>query len=175
MNGGRNEMASCHAQWCSILARHNASKVSEAVVSQACESRGSLGFSATAFASSLPECGCAEVCAGHSSDDFESMGLPSYQHFRPSMRRQDQYPFWFDGIAALHCCFVCPAGIETNEIAVTQAAKTVWGECLVIAKRSGTGSLLAVCCDDQIGAVADFHPLVPHVWCGAGARGIPQV
>src|ERR1700751_2864393 len=136
MNGGRNEMASCHAQGCSILARHNASKVSEAVVSQACESRRSLGFSAAAFASSLPECGCAEVCAGHSSDDFESMGLPSYQPFRPSMRRQDQYPLWFVGIAALHFCFCCPAGIETNENSVPEAAKTVGEKCLVIAKRS---------------------------------------
>jgi hypothetical protein len=33
------------------------------------------------------ETGSADVTLGHSNNDFESMGLPSYQHFRPSIRR----------------------------------------------------------------------------------------
>jgi hypothetical protein len=33
----------------------------------------SLNFSGSEF-------GCAETCAGHSNNDLESMGLPSYQH-----------------------------------------------------------------------------------------------
>jgi len=33
------------------------------------------------------EVGRDEVSEGHSSNDFESPGLPSYQHFRPSMIR----------------------------------------------------------------------------------------
>jgi hypothetical protein len=34
-----------------------------------------------------PDCAGALACAGHSNNDFENPGLPSYQHFRPSMRR----------------------------------------------------------------------------------------
>jgi hypothetical protein len=121
-----------NAQCRSILARHKASKVSVAVVgAHACESNGSPGFSWTALASSVLESGFAAVCAGHSSNDFESMGLPSYQHLRPSMSRHDQYP-WFDGAAALHCCFACAMGVEINAIVVKQAARTVGGRCFVI-------------------------------------------
>ena len=72
---------------CSTLARQSASKVSESVGAHACESNGLLGFSVRGLASSPLDAGCTEACAGHSSNDFESPGLPSYQHFRPSMRR----------------------------------------------------------------------------------------
>jgi hypothetical protein len=67
------------------------------------------------LASSLLESGCAEACAGHSNNDFESMGLPSYQHFRPSMRRQDQYTCEFGDISALHCCFACAVGVPIDK------------------------------------------------------------
>jgi hypothetical protein len=121
------------AQCCSILARQSASKVSElAAGAHAWDSIGSPGFTATELASCSPESACLEVCAGHSSDDFESRGLPSYQHFRPSMRRQDQYPCWFDGAAALHCCFACAVGIQTSELAVMQVAKIIGAERFVI-------------------------------------------
>jgi hypothetical protein len=52
------------------------------------ESNGSLDFSVGAVP--ISKMGSADAGAGHSNDDFESMGLPSYQHLRPSMRRQDQ-------------------------------------------------------------------------------------
>jgi hypothetical protein len=68
----------------------------------------------------------------HSSDDFESIGLPSYQHFLPSIRRQDQYPCVFDGIAALHFCFACAVAISIDESVATQAAKAMKGVCFLI-------------------------------------------
>jgi hypothetical protein len=82
--------------------------------------------------SSLPEFGCAEACAGHSNNDFESMGLPSYQHFRPSIRRQDQYSCGFDDIEALHFCFACAVGIPIDESVAMQAAKAINGICFLI-------------------------------------------
>ena len=60
------------------------------------------------------------------------MGLPSYQHFLPSSRRQDQYPCGFDGIAALHFCFACAVGIPIDESVATQAAKATNGVCFLI-------------------------------------------
>jgi hypothetical protein len=78
------------------------------------------------------EFGCAEACAGHSNNDFESMGLPSYQHFRPSIRRQDQYPCGSDGIAALHFCFACAVGISIDESVAMQAAKAINEVCFLI-------------------------------------------
>lgn len=78
------------------------------------------------------ELGRAEACAGHSSIDFESMGFPSYQHFRPSIRRQDQYPCGFDGSAALHCCFASAVGIPIDESAAMQVAKMIDKDCFVI-------------------------------------------
>ena len=84
------------------------------------------------LASSPLEAGCTEACAGHSKDDFKSPGLPSYQHFRPSMRRQDQKPCVCDGVAALlHCCFASAVGIPIVESAV-QAATAIAESCFVI-------------------------------------------
>jgi hypothetical protein len=69
---------------------------------------------------------------GHASKDFESMGLPSYQHCLPSIRRQNQYPCRFGGIAALHFCFACAVGIPIDESVAMQAAKAINGVCFVI-------------------------------------------
>jgi hypothetical protein len=99
-------------------------KVSEP---SACESNGFPGFSETAPVTSLLEPGCLDGSLGHSNNDFESPGLPSYQHFRPSIRRQDQYPCGFDGIAGLHCCFACAAGIPIDDSAAMHPAKTMHG------------------------------------------------
>src|SRR6202140_142558 len=61
------------------------------------------------------------------------MGLPSYQHFRPSLRRwAHQCRCGSDGIAALHCCFVCAFGIPTAKSVPKQAAKAIDGNCFLI-------------------------------------------
>jgi hypothetical protein len=90
------------------------------------------GFSGTTLASSASEFGSAEASAGHSSNDLESMGWPSYQHFRSSIRRQDQCPCGFDGTAALHFCFACAVGIPIDESVAMQAAKAINGVCFLI-------------------------------------------
>ena len=53
----------------------------------ACESRGVRGFSGAALLTSSLEAGRVDTSLGHSNNDLESPGLPSYQHFRPSMIR----------------------------------------------------------------------------------------
>jgi hypothetical protein len=90
------------------------------------------GLSGTTLVGSPSEFGGAEACADHSNEDFESMGLPSYQHFLPSIRRQDQYPCGCDGIAALHLCFACAVDISIDESAAMQAAKAMNGVCFLI-------------------------------------------
>ena len=84
------------------------------------------------LATSPLERGCADACAGHSSKDFESMGLPSYQHFRPSIIRQDQCPSRFEGTAALHCCFACAVAISIDENVAMQAAEIIDKVCFAI-------------------------------------------
>lgn len=108
------------SQGWSILARHSASKVSEFVAS-ACASSGSLNCRVGALAGSGWGVDDWAACAGHSSKDFESIGLPSYQHLRPSMIRHDQYPCRVDGFEALHCCFAntLVSGIEKSVTANT--------------------------------------------------------
>ena len=106
--------------------------MSESVGAHACESNGLLCLSVGVPASFASDAGCTEACAGHSNNDFESPGLPSYQHFRPSMRRQDQKPCVCDGVAALlHCCFANAVGIPIVESAV-QAATAIAESCFVI-------------------------------------------
>jgi hypothetical protein len=95
-------------------------------------SGGTLAGSRSEFGCAEACVGCAEACVGHSSKDFESMGLPSYQHFLPSIRRHDQYPCRFDGIAALHFCFACAVGIPIDESVAMQAAKATNGVCFFI-------------------------------------------
>jgi hypothetical protein len=63
------------------------------------------------------------ACAGHSSEDFDSIGLPSYQHFRPSIIRHDQYLRWFEAIESVHCCFANALVIGIELIATTSAAR----------------------------------------------------
>jgi hypothetical protein len=109
--------------------------VIESVGADVCESNGLRDFSVSALAISPLESNCADASAGHSNDDFDSVGLPSYQHLRPSMRRQDQYPCGFDGIAGLHCCFACAFGTTTGEnAATTQAANATDLICFLIFK-----------------------------------------
>ncbi|MBR1300498.1 hypothetical protein [Bradyrhizobium sp. AUGA SZCCT0042] len=69
------------------LSRHRASKVSKSFSAQAWESNGLPDFSVAAVVTFPAETGCGDASLGHSSNDFDSMGLPSYQHFRPSIRR----------------------------------------------------------------------------------------
>jgi hypothetical protein len=89
-------------------------------------------FSGRTLPNSSSEFGRAEACAGHSNNDLESMGLPSYQHFLPSIRRQDQCPCGFDGIAALHFCSACAAGIPIEESMAMHTAKAIdGGFCLI--------------------------------------------
>jgi hypothetical protein len=119
------------------IARHRVSKVSESSGAHACESNGLLGFSGKTLVSSLlessrSEFGRAEASAGHSNNDFASMGLPSYQHFRPSITRQDQCPCGFDDIVALHFCFACAVGISIDESVAIHAAKVINGVCFLI-------------------------------------------
>jgi hypothetical protein len=83
------------------------------------------------LARSPSDFGCAEARAGHSNDDFESMGLPSYQHFRPSIRRQDQYPCGSDGLVPVHFCFACAGDISTIANVTMQAAKAINGICVL--------------------------------------------
>lgn len=75
-----------HAPQIDIRARHRASKLSESSSAAAWASSGSPGFARRTPPASV-EIGPADASLGHSSNDFESMGLPAYQHFRPSMRR----------------------------------------------------------------------------------------
>jgi hypothetical protein len=85
--------------------------------------------------------GCAETLgdasgesfSDHPSKFFESPGLPSYQHFRPSMMRYDHhFPFELDGFAALHCCFASACGIPNNNSAATKAVRVVDEGCVLI-------------------------------------------
>ena len=78
------------------ISPHRASKVSGFVGAgahacelgaHACESSGLRGFSGTVLATSSREAGCANGSLRHSNNDLESPGLPSYQHFCPSIRR----------------------------------------------------------------------------------------
>src|SRR5437764_14492217 len=63
---------------------------------------GPLRFSVTTLMGAAAALACAGAAAGHRNDDFEITVLPAYQHFRPSIRRQDQYAVAFDGRATLH-------------------------------------------------------------------------
>jgi hypothetical protein len=96
-------------------ARHNDSKLSASSGSDALESNKSFGFSvSTLVAVKGPD---------HCNNDFEIAVLPSYQHFRPSIRRQDhQCPCGSNGRAILHC-FACAAvGATIGKTVTMQAA-----------------------------------------------------
>src|SRR6202008_4485167 len=80
--------------------------------------------------------------SGGIADIPQPRSLPSYQHFRPSMRRQDER-CEFDGIAGLHCCFASAVGIPIVESAV-QAATAIAESCFVISSSETTR-----CCSTQ--------------------------
>jgi hypothetical protein len=105
------------------LARHNASKESASSFAHACAFSGLSRCSEITFTTSLRN-GRAGTLLGHSSKDFESIGLPSYQHFRPSMIRYDHH-FPFDGAEALHCCFASTLVIPNDDSAPMQAAAAI--------------------------------------------------
>ena len=77
---------------------------------------GSLRFSLATLTGIATALACAGAAAGHFSKDFEITVLPAYQHFRPSIRRQDQCPCVFHGealhslIGALACAVSMPIG-----------------------------------------------------------------
>jgi hypothetical protein len=145
-------------------------------VCESCESNGLMDFSVRALAISPLESNCANARAGHSNDDFDSMGLPSYQHLRPSMRRQDQYPCGFDGIAGLHCCFACAFGTATGKnAATTQAANATDLICFLIFKNYSL--LQSTHGDNQIGPFENFDQFVenPLVVVGAWLEVFPPI
>jgi hypothetical protein len=93
--------------------------------------------SVTTHVTSSLETGSADVTLGHSNNDFGSMGLRLYQHFRPSIRRFDyKRACGFDGVAAMHC-LACAFGILTekssNPSGQSDCAPT---DCLVVASGS---------------------------------------
>jgi hypothetical protein len=142
--------------------------VIKSVGADACESNGLPDFSVSALAISPLESSCADASAGHSNDDFDSMGLPSYQHLRPPMRRQDQYPCGFDGIAGLHCCFACAFGNTTGEnAATTQAANATDLICFLIFKDYSL--LQSTHGDNQIGPFENFHQFVENALVVVGS------
>jgi|SRR3954453_2488679 hypothetical protein len=109
-------------------ARHNDSKLSVSSGSDALESNKSLGFSvSTPVGVEGPD---------HCNNDFEIAVLPSYQHFRPSIRRQDhQCPFGSNGRAILHC-FACAAGATIGKMVIMQAANAT-GEIRMVNRAPG--------------------------------------
>jgi hypothetical protein len=124
-----------------ILARHSASKESGSSFAHACAFSGLARCSEITFTTSLRN-GRAGTFLGHSSKDFESIGLPSYQHFRPSMIRYDHhFPLGLDGTAALHCCFASTFVTPNDDSAPMQAAAATDGSCFLIC--SSRSSLVA--------------------------------
>src|SRR4051794_13465327 len=83
-------------------ARHRASKVSSSLGAKACASKALLllSFSIVTIPSSDSVCDGAR--ASHWSNDLDILGLPSYQHFRPSMMRHDHHVWASGGFSALH-------------------------------------------------------------------------
>jgi hypothetical protein len=119
-------------------ARQRDSNVLSASSIRACASMGSLRLSvaattgATGAAAALA---CAGAAAAHRNADFEITALPEYQHFRPSMSRQDQCPRAFDGGLTLHsliCAFASTVGMPIGARAAMQAAKRTSRICVFI-------------------------------------------
>jgi hypothetical protein len=141
--------------------------VIESVGADVCESK-LLGFSVSALAISSLESNRADASAGHSNDNFDSMGLPSYQHLRPSTRRHDQYPCGFDGIVGLHCCFACAFCTATGEYAATtQAANATDLICFLIFENYSL--LQSNHGDNQIGPFENFDQFLENALIVVGA------
>jgi hypothetical protein len=81
-----------------------------------------------------PALAYACAAAGHFSKDFEIAVLPAYQHFRPSIRRQDQCPCTFDGEArhSLTCALACAFSMPIGMSAEMQTAKKIGRICTFI-------------------------------------------
>jgi hypothetical protein len=138
----------------------------EPVDADVCVSNVLLDLSVSALAISPWESNCADTSAGHSKDDFDNIALPSYQHLRPSMRRQDQYLCELDGIAALHCCFACAFGTATEkDAATTQAANATDLICFLI----NYSLLQSTHGDNQIRPFENLHQFVENALAVVGA------
>lgn len=115
-------------------ARQRDSKLSSSSI-RACASMGPLRFSVATLTGAAAALACAGTAAGHFSNDFEITVLPAYQHFRPSIRRQDQCPCVFDG-EALHCligALACAVSMPIGTSAEMQTAKKKTGRiCIFI-------------------------------------------
>ena len=84
------------------------------------------------------------------------------------MRRQDQYPCGFDGIAGLHCCFACAFDTTTGEnAATTQAANATDLICFLIFKDYSL--LQSTHGDNQIGPFENFHQFVENALVVVGS------
>ena len=103
-------------------ARHRDSKLSSASI-RACASIGPLRFSVATLTGAATALACAGTAAGHFSNDFEITVLPVYQHFRPSIRRQDQCPCAFCG-EALHCLIGALASAVSMPIVTSAEMQT---------------------------------------------------
>jgi hypothetical protein len=125
--------------------RHRDSKLLSSSSIRACASMGSLRFSVTMLTGGAAAFACAGAAAGHRNNDFDIWALPAYQHFRPSIRRQDQCPF-DDGAAmhsltcALTCALACAAGMPIGMSAEMQTAKTKSLICKFIGQSPAVGS-----------------------------------
>jgi hypothetical protein len=81
------------------------------------------------------------AAGAHRNNDFEITVLPAYQHFRPSIRRQDQCPCAFDAealhslIGALACAVSMPIGTS----AAMQTAKKKTGRICIFISHSPCG------------------------------------
>ena len=122
-------------------ARQRDSKLSSSSI-RACASIGSLRFSATTLTGGATlTLACAGSAAGHLSDDFEITVLPAYQHFRPSIRRQDQCPCAFDGEArhSLICALASAVSMPIGTSAEMQMAKKKTGRICIFIGHSPCG------------------------------------
>jgi len=120
--------------WVLTRARHRDSKLSSSSI-RACASMEPLRFSVTTVTGGATlTLACAGAAAGHFSNDFEIMVLPAYQHFRPSIRRQDQCPCVLDGEAthSLICALACAVSMPIGASAAMQTAKKKSRICIFI-------------------------------------------
>jgi hypothetical protein len=128
------ERRSCLAFSLLTRARHRDSKLSSSSI-RACAFIGLLRFSATTLTGGATlTLACAGSAAGHLSADFGITVLPAYQHFRPSIRRQDQCPCAFDGEArhSLICALACAVSMPVGASAAMQTAKKKSRICIFI-------------------------------------------
>ena len=129
-----NEHRFGFAYWVLTRARQRDSKLSSSII-RACASMGPLRFSvATLTGGATLTLACAGAAGAHRNKDFEIMVLPAYQHFRPSIWRQDQCPCVFDGEAlhSLICALACAVSMPIGASAAMQTAKKKSRVCVFI-------------------------------------------